>query len=63
MKKVHCTKCKQYKEFKKLIASYICDKMLLLSSIFNKCGSEDKKILKEEESIEILKTLGLIDNM
>ena len=63
MKKVHCTKCKQYKKFKKPIASYICDKTLLLSSICNKCGSEDKKTLKEEESIEILKALGLINNM
>ena len=27
------------------------------------CGSEDEKIFKEEESIEILKILGLINNI
>ena len=43
--------------------SYICDKTLLLSSICNKCGSEDEKIFKEEKSIEILKIFGLINNM
>ena len=35
----------------------------LLSSICNKCESEDEKIFKEEESIEILKILGLIIKM
>ena len=30
---------------------YICDKTLLLSNIFNKCGSEDEKIFKEAQSI------------
>ena len=42
---------------------YICDKTLLVSSICNKCGSKDKKIFKEEEPIEILKIIGLINNM
>ena len=59
MRKIYCTKCKKYKEFKKPKISYICDKTLLPSSICNKCESEDGKILKEEESIEILKILGL----
>ena len=27
-----------------------------------KCGSNDEKIFKEEESTQILKILGLIDN-
>ena len=60
MRKIYCTKCKKYKEFKKS-KIYICDKTLLLSSIFNKCGSEDEKIFKEKESTEILKILGLIN--
>ena len=60
MRKIYCTKCKNYKEFKKS-KIYICDKTLLLSSIFNKCGSEDEKIFKEKESTEILKILGLIN--
>ena len=42
---------------------YICNKTLLLSSICNKCGKEDEKIFKEEESIEIWKILGLINNI
>ena len=37
--------------------------MLVLSIICDKCGSNDEKIFKEEESIEILKILGLINNM
>ena len=38
------------------------DKISVLSIICDKCGSKDKKIIKEEESIEILKILGLIRN-
>ena len=52
MKKIYCTKCKKYKEFKKPKLSYICYKTLLLSIICYKCGSEDKQIFKEEESSE-----------
>ena len=63
MGKIYCTKCKKYKKFKKPKISYICDKALLLFSISNKCGSEDEKIFKEEESIEILKVLGVITNV
>ena len=43
--------------------SYIFDKALFLSNICDKCGSSDEKIFKEEESIEILKILGLIKNI
>ena len=43
MRKIYCTNCKKYNELKKSKISYISDKTLLLSSIFNKCGSEDKK--------------------
>ena len=42
---------------------YHIAKTLLLSSICNKCGSEDEKIFMEEESIEILKILCLITNI
>ena len=35
-----------------------------LSIIYSKCKDEDEKIFKkEEESIEILKILGLIENI
>ena len=63
MRKIYCTKCKKYKEFKKPKISYIYDKTLLLSSICNKCGSEGEKIFKEEQSIKILNILGLIENI
>ena len=62
MRKIYCTKCKKYNEFEKHKISYICDKTLLFSSIYTKCGSEDEKFFKEEESIEKLKILGLINN-
>ena len=43
--------------------SYIFDKTSFLSSTCNKCGRKNEKIFKEEESIEILKILGLIANI
>ena len=42
-------------------ASY--KKTLVLSIICSKCKTEAKKIFKEEKSIEILKTLCLIENI
>ena len=33
------------------------------SMICSKCDSEDEKIIKEEESNEILRVLGLIENI
>ena len=39
------------------------EKILVLSIICSKCKSEDEKIFKQEESIEILKVLGLINNI
>ena len=41
----------------------MCDKALLYSSICGKCGSGDKTLSKEVESNEILKILGLVNNM
>ena len=34
-----------------------------LSIVYSKCGHEYYKIIKEEESIEILKILGLITDV
>ena len=42
---------------------YLLEKTLVLSIICSKCENEDEKIFKEEESIEILKILGLIENI
>ena len=41
---------------------YIFDK-IVLSIICSKCESNDEKIVKEEESSEILKIIGLINIM
>ena len=38
-------------------------KPLLFSIICSKCKTKDEKIIKEEESTEILKILGLIENI
>ena len=47
----------------KKLKLYFFKKTLNLSIVYSKCGREYKKIFKEEQSIEILKTLGLIDNI
>ena len=48
---------------KKTKISYISKKTLSLSIVYSKCGHEYKTIFKEEESIEILKMLGLSNNI
>ena len=63
MKKVCCVNCDKYKKFKKSKISYISEKTLVLSINCSKCENEDEKILKEEESIEVLKIFGLIKNI
>ena len=50
--------------FKNPKISHILEKeALFLSIICSKCKYEDKKTLKKEKSIEILKILGLIKNI
>ena len=39
------------------------NKILGISIICGKCGSKDDELFQEEESIEILKILGLIKNI
>ena len=53
MKKIYCVKCNKYRKLKNPRISYIFDEILSLSTICDKCGSNDQKIFKEEESIEI----------
>ena len=43
--------------------SYFLERTLVLSIICNKCENEDEELFKEEESIDILKILGLIENI
>ena len=40
--------------------SYIFEKTLVLSILRIKCKKENEKTFKEEESVEILKIIGLI---
>ena len=63
MRKILCIKSKKYKKIINPKLSYICYKTLLLSSVCNKCKSEDEKIFVEQESIEMLKVLDLINNI
>ena len=63
MKKIYSIKRKKYRKFIKPKIAYICYKTLRLFSIYNKCGSEDKKIFMEQETIEILKILGLVNDI
>ena len=39
------------------------EKTLVISMIFNKGKNEDENLFNEEESIEILKSLGLFKNI
>ena len=63
MKKLYCIICGKYRKFEKPKTSYLLKKILLLSIICSKCKNEDEKIFKEEESFEMLKTPGLIENI
>ena len=53
----------KFREFKSPKMSYSHNKTLILSSICDKCGSEDKKIFEEKGSTEVLKFLDLINDM
>ena len=63
MKKLYCVICNKYRKFEKPKILYLLEKILVLSIICSKCKSEAEKIFKQEESIEILKVLGLINNI
>ena len=63
MKKLYCVISGKYRKFEKPKTSYFLEKTLVLSIICSKCKNEDEKIFKEEESIEILKILGLTEDI
>ena len=63
MNKLYCVICGKYRKFEKPKISNILEKTLVPSIICSKCKNENEKKFKQEESIEILKTLGLIENM
>ena len=60
MNKIYCFIFGKYRKFEKPKMSHILEKTLVLSIICSKCKNEDEKLFKEDESIEILKTLDLI---
>ena len=61
--KLYCVICGKYRKFEKPKMLYILEKILVLSIFGSKCKNEDEKIFKEEESIDILKNLGLIGDI
>ena len=61
-KNIYCIKCNKHEKFKNL-KYYTSSIKKVFSFICDKCSSNDYKLFKEEESIEILKVLGLIDNI
>ena len=63
MEKLYYVIYGKYRKFEKPKTSYLLEKTLVLSVICSKCKNEDEKLFKEEESIEILKILGLIENI
>ena len=63
MKKLYCVICGNYRKSEKPKMLYLSGKTLVLSIIYSKCKNEDEKLFEEEESIEISKILGLIENI
>ena len=63
MKKLSCIICSKYRKFEKPRISNLLEKALVLSIICSKCKNEDGKLFKGEESIEIIKVIGLIENV
>ena len=48
VKRIYCTKCKNYRKFKKSKISYIFNKTIVLSFFCDNCGNNDNKTLQEE---------------
>ena len=63
MKKLFCVTCGKYRAFEKPEISYLLEKRLAPSIICSKWKNDDEKIFNEGKSIEILKILGLIENI
>ena len=63
MKKLYCVICGKYRKFENPKISYLLEKTFVLSISCSMCKNEDEKLFKEEESTEILKILGFIENI
>ena len=63
MKNFYCVIRGKCRKFKNSRTTYIFEEILVLSIICSACDNEDEKIFKEEESIKVLRTLGLVKNV
>ena len=63
MRKLYRVIRSKYRKFEKPKTSYLLQKTLVLSIICSKSKNEDEETFKEEDSIKILKILGLINNI
>ena len=63
MKILHWIICNKHRKIEKPKISCLWEKKIILSFICSKCKNKDKKMFKEEESVEILKTLSLNNNL
>ena len=63
MNKLYSVICDKYRKTEKSKISYISEKILIISIICSKQKNGDEKTFKEKESIEILKIVGLIENI
>ena len=62
--KIYCNVCNNYRKLEKKLKCHIYfEKTLSLSIVYSQCGDGHIKIIKEEESIEILTILGLINDI
>ena len=61
--KIYCSVCNKYRKSKNSKISYVFNKTLGLSIVYSNCCQEYKKIFRKEESIEILKIIGLVTNI
>ena len=63
MKKLYCVICGRHRKSKKPKIPYFLENILVLSIIYSKCKNEDEKLFKKKQSNEILKILGLYENI
>ena len=63
MKKIQSLLCGKYIKFQNTKISYILENTLIISIMCSKCNNKDEKIFKKEELFNILKILGLINNI
>ena len=63
MKNIYCIIVVSIENSKTIKYHTFLKKTLVIYIICNKCGNEDEKIFKEEESIDLLKILSSIENI